>query len=95
MVQVFHYILLFFLVQSLLVQLNPKECLVLSKELPCGKNQLLHVMQRGNILVTERKKCELSDVERYTVFYASYFVLQLATPLFLLNFFEKKPSLHL
>lgn len=42
--------------QALLVQLSPRECLVVAHDTHSEANQLLHLLQRSNTLVTERKK---------------------------------------
>ncbi len=44
--------------QAMLVQLSPRECLVVSHDSHSEAGRLTQVLRRNNVLITERKKCE-------------------------------------
>ena len=56
--------MLFYFFQALLVQLGPKECLLPQHDTSADAAKVQDVIQRSNILITERKKGEtLLDVQ--------------------------------
>ena len=46
--------------KSLLVQVGPKECLLVAKDTNTEAGILKKTLQKANILITERKKCKNS-----------------------------------
>lgn len=46
----------------ILVQLNPKECLLVANDSSGEASKLRHALHRSNVLVTERKRCELQNL---------------------------------
>ncbi len=45
-----------FPVQAMMMQLRPKECLVISHDSNTDAKKLIQVLQRSNVMVTERKR---------------------------------------
>ena len=50
--------------QALLVQLGPKECLLPQHDTTADAAKVQEVIQRSNILITERKKGKFSNIAR-------------------------------
>lgn len=52
--------------QALLVQLGPKECLLPQHDSTADAAKVQEVIQRSNILISERKKGKFSNITRVT-----------------------------
>ena len=52
--------------QALLVQLGPKECLLPQHDSTADAAKVREVIQRSNILISERKKGKFSNIARVT-----------------------------
>lgn len=52
--------------QALLVQLGPKECLLPQHDSTADAAKVQEVIQRSNILISERKKGKSSNIARVT-----------------------------
>ena len=51
-------IYIYIYLQMILVQLNPKECLLVANDNSADAGKLRHALSRSNVLITDRKRSE-------------------------------------